>query len=562
MRRFIFALIVFLIPAFTFAEVSSIDNGYAENIQSYNVTATLGDNASIDVAETIKYDFGNNEKHGIYRYIPTVYMGRNGNPRQKLTVKYVQNDRGEAQPYELSNENNNDILKIGDPNELITGIHTYKISYNLNHMISTNSDGDRFLWDAVGTGWEVPIHNIVIVLNSSKKLTESIITKRCYVGGAGSTASCEINENSDVMFVSNQLLPAHQGITVDNLFKSGTFPGPSKLELFIWKYTWYYWLPLIAFIGFFALWYEKGRDPKGHGTIVPMYDPPKGLTPVEATIILEDLISRKALPAAIISLAIQGYIKIHKKEVKILFVTKPEYELILLKPIPKSAPLVERKISDLFFTGRDTVNLNDLGDSFAQSNASMHRAAYKEVTEKGYFAVNPTISRVIFFSGAVATFVLGSILAFYLLLPPIGWLCVLLPGIISFLFAFLMPVKTKLGVITKEDLLGLKMYIKAAEIDRIKFHNAPEKSPEKFEELLPYAIIFGLEKQWAEEFKDVYKNPPSWYDGNFATFSVIGLTHDLGSFSDTAISASVSSSSGGAGGFAGGGGGGGGGGSW
>jgi uncharacterized membrane protein len=104
------------------------------------------------------------------------------------------------------------------------------------------------------------------------------------------------------------------------------------------------------------------------------------------------------------------------------------------------------------------------------------------------------------------------------------------------------------------------MYIKAAEIDRIKFHNAPAKNPEKFEELLPYAIIFGLEKEWADQFKDVYKTPPTWYDGNMSTFSIIALSHDISSFSDAAVAAAVTSSAASSGGGFGGGGGGGG--SW
>jgi hypothetical protein len=81
-----------------------------------------------------------------------------------------------------------------------------------------------------------------------------------------------------------------------------------------------------------------------------------------------------------------------------------------------------------------------------------------------------------------------------------------------------------------------------------------------YETLLPYAVVFGQEKKWAEELVVLYGagNSPGWYAGssgfNAAAFSA--------GISNLSTSASSSSSSGGSsgGGSAGGGGGGGGGG--
>jgi uncharacterized membrane protein YgcG len=563
MRKLLFAFILVLIPVFALAEVSSIENGYSENIKSYDVDAKLGDGGIIDVVETIVYDFGNNEKHGIFRYIPTVYEGREGSPRQTLKLHSVTNENNISQPHERSSEKGSAVIKIGDPNKLITGIYTYKIQYTITRVISTDSDGDRFRWDAIGTGWQVPIKQAMVRLTLNDKHTNNIQTTNCFSGEQGVATNCNFIKDGKSLVVAENNLPAHTGLTIDILLDSGTFPAPNRLEQVLWMTHWYYWLSPLFFIIFFVLWYERGRDPNGRGTIVPMYDPPMGLTPFESSIIMDEILSRKSLPATIISLAIKGYIKIHRKEIKVLFQNKAEYELELIKPLPETATTIEKKIIELFFTGRNIVNLKDLDDTFAKLNASLHREAYKQVTEKGFFVVNPTISRIIYFALSVAGLVFGILAAIYFLISPLEYVWFLLPGVISFLFAFIMPVRTKQGVLVREDLLGLKMYIDTAEIDRIKFHNAPEKSPEKFEELLPYAIVFGLEKKWAEEFRDIYRTPPSWYDGNMATFSVVGLTHDIGNFSDAAISAVVSStSSGGSGGFSGGGFGGGGGGSW
>jgi uncharacterized membrane protein len=128
----------------------------------------------------------------------------------------------------------------------------------------------------------------------------------------------------------------------------------------------------------------------------------------------------------------------------------------------------------------------------------------------------------------------------------------------------LMPAKTVKGVATKEYILGLKLYLQIAEKDRLQFNNAPEKKPEIFEKLLPYAMVLGVDEAWAKEFEGIYTVPPQWYEGyHGGAFSAIAFNHSLSSFNSMASSSMGSAPGGsGGGGFSGGGGGGGGGGGW
>jgi uncharacterized membrane protein len=86
--------------------------------------------------------------------------------------------------------------------------------------------------------------------------------------------------------------------------------------------------------------------------------------------------------------------------------------------------------------------------------------------------------------------------------------------------------------------------------------------------LLPFAIVLGVESQWAQQFADIYKAAPDWYAGNWTTFNSLYLVNGISSGVGTAVNTSFgapqsSNSSGfGGGGFSGGGGGGGGGGGW
>jgi uncharacterized membrane protein len=89
-----------------------------------------------------------------------------------------------------------------------------------------------------------------------------------------------------------------------------------------------------------------------------------------------------------------------------------------------------------------------------------------------------------------------------------------------------------------------------------------------YERVLPYAVLFGVEKEWTKQLGAYYEaagEQPDWYAGNGA-FNAVIFASALSGFSSqsSTYSSSTSSSSGGSGGggFSGGGGGGGGGGGW
>ena len=89
-----------------------------------------------------------------------------------------------------------------------------------------------------------------------------------------------------------------------------------------------------------------------------------------------------------------------------------------------------------------------------------------------------------------------------------------------------------------------------------------------YERVLPYAVLFGQEKQWSQQLGQYYEEvdtQPDWYTGQGA-FNAAMFVSSMSSLSDSTSvgSSDFSSSSGGStgGGFSGGGGGGGGGGGW
>ena len=119
--------------------------------------------------------------------------------------------------------------------------------------------------------------------------------------------------------------------------------------------------------------------------------------------------------------------------------------------------------------------------------------------------------------------------------------------------------------------------MKLAEAERIKVLQSPRgdltqkvavddhrQLVKLYEKLLPYAMLFGIEKDWAKEMAGLYEAAPDWYTGN-AAFNAAWFATSFSAFSASAATTFTppsDSSASGFGGGAGGGGGGGGGGGW
>jgi uncharacterized membrane protein len=341
---------------------------------------------------------------------------------------------------------------------------------------------------------------------------------------------------------------------------------------------------LLSSIYLFTRWRKYGRDPKGRGVIIPEYQPPKGLNALTSDYIFKEKLDNKAITALIIELAVRRYINIYEvAQKKKLQPDSTTYKLRLIKD-PSSLTMDERDVLRMFFTGLQVGTEADLSALAAKLNSdvkAINITLGKNLFAAGYFRSDPNKAG----SKYALVGIVSIVAAFFLLtsghiiLPAIS---VALSGIVFLIFSRYMPSRSDTGAIVNDHMLGLRDYIKLAEADRLNFLQSPqgaEKIQEAglkpddpqfkvklFESLLPYAMLFGLEKNWAKQFEDVYKAAPDWYSGNWAAFNTGYLASSLGGFSNaSAASFSAphsSGSSGFGGGFSGGGGGGGGGGGW
>jgi hypothetical protein len=130
---------------------------FAESIKNYQVNIKLQKDSSMLVEEKIDYDFGQNQRHGIERFIP-IYFNVKGQEkkgeRRKIEISQLKVLRdGVNENITTKNEhdsNNNYFLRIGRKDKTISGLHQYIIKYKVEGSLRYFDDFDEIYWNATG----------------------------------------------------------------------------------------------------------------------------------------------------------------------------------------------------------------------------------------------------------------------------------------------------------------------------------------------------------------------------------------------------------------------------
>ncbi len=532
-----------------------------EHIQQFTSTIHIQNDGHIRVEERIRYDFGQDERHGIIREIPLIKENsKDRKYRMNLDVESVTNEAGTNYTYEQSGSDTVE-LKIGDADTTISGAHTYIITYAVSGALTYFSDHDELYWNVIGTDWDVPIAESTSTIYVPEEILTESITSSCYTGVEGSTEQdCNTSVDSNrVLISSKNVLEPGQGMTAVVGFPTGivSIVEPEEVKEFyttIWgkiligigifaSLIWYlilpFWLPF--------KWWLSGRDPQSPtGPVQAWFDPPqtksgRPLTPAETGTLIDEHASIREISALIISLAQRGYMKIVEKE-------KKEFEFIKI-PNADEGKLVafEKDFLKSIFAGKDVLSLKKA--KLAEEVTTVQTKLYEDLVKEGFFPENPdTIRKRYAVLAGFAAFTFN----FFLLIS-------------ASVFGRIMPRKTLAGVHATHLAQSLKNFLSSQD-RQLEFQ---AQNQMMFEKMLPFAIAFGVEKVWAERFKDIAMTSPDWYVGqNVGAFNSQTFTRGLGasmsSFKSAAtpVSSSTGHSSGFSGGSSGGGGGGGGGGSW
>ncbi len=562
MKKIIFLLLVISYLLF------GVKGVLAEEIKSFEAKIFINKNGTINVSEKIVYDFGSLQRHGIYRIIPFIKPNKE-NKRYRLDFNAfsVQDETGKNYTFVKSVEGDKLKLKIGDADRYVTGLKNYIINYRVSGAITYFSDHDELYWNVTGNDWLVTINEAVVEVEFPQKIEENKIKNRCYTGYYGATQSlCQTsfdnrdNDREKLVIKTNSSLGYKEGLTIVLSFpKNIAAVLEAKEAVDFWQTVvgkfvillialgiifWYVVYP----IKIIFKWWRYGRDPKGQVQEVrAWFDPPKlkngrAMTPTEVGSLIDEIVDLRDISASIVDLARRGYLKIEERKKNDFYLIKTKNDNHGLQPF-------EKKLLEGIFGDKDIARLKD--KHLAKTVEEASNLVYDQLVTEGFFPKNPNATRIFYSIIGVLALISGNL----------GL------ALIAFTFGRAMPAKTIFGVEAANISKSLKNFLTSQE-RQLAFQ---AKNQQLFEKLLPYAVAFGVERIWAERFRDINLKPPEWYTsyGSTRAFNSLVFTKSLSSSMSSFRSAAtpVTSTTGhvsgfGGGGFSGGGGGGGGGGSW
>jgi uncharacterized membrane protein YgcG len=584
------------------------DEGWV--VRSFDAHVTVNADGTIRVDENIVADFGALPSHGIFRDLPLRYPYDSGHDRlTPISDVSVSDAGGQPVPFTSSRKGPYLRLKIGDPDVQVVGAQRYDIQYTVAGALNPFATHDELYWNVTGDQWGVPIERARATVGLPGPAIQQVA---CYQGPVGSTTNCNTaGDRTSASFTATDSLAPSSGLTVVLAIDKGSIAvaSPQLVAAPKSKTVSDYFstdavstaiatgLAVLAVFGLSRAWWLIGRDrwygdtyyliadphpPErrkplfAHETIVVQYTPPevgddkRRLRPAEVGLLVDERADTLDVSATIVDLAVRKFLLI--KEVAeggmIGIFKSQDYELERLdKQDTELRPYEHRLLSALFEDGT-SVKLSDLKNKFHDDLADVKKGIYKEAVQQKFFPMNPESVRNLYRAVGVGVAVAGVAIG-WLLGRVLGWgvigIPIVLAGLGLLLLAHAMPRRTAFGWEVYRLCLGFRLYMVTAETDREKF--AEEQNI--FHDYLPYAIVFGCVKKWAETFAQLGLAPEAGYYVGTHPFAPVLFAESLRGFS-TSLSGVMASTPGGSGGsgfsvgggFSGGGIGGGGGGRW
>jgi uncharacterized membrane protein YgcG len=594
-----------------------------ERILSFDSTITVAPDGTLEVRERIQVRAeGQNIRRGIFRDFPTIYQAHDG---RTIVVGFAfasASRDGAAEKWRVENRDNGVRIYLGSAAvELPRGEHTYELVYRTDRQMGYFADHDEIYWNVTGNGWGFEIDRASATLLLPDNIPRDQVRLEAYTGAFGDQGRdyrAEMRDGAPHYFTT-RALAEREGLTIvaswpkgfilpgveqpaaltgatqsegyDYARDAGQAPtrhGWSPLEQMLGRRLphdngafWYTLLGFIALIGYyFYIWNRVGRDPPGR-VIIPEYQPPTDQSPASMRYILRMAYDNECFGAAVLSLAVKGYLRIHQDAGVLGFGKK----FTLRKDETGKQPLTADEhvlLKNLFAKG-PTLVLEQENHSAVGKARRQHYACLKNLYSSGFFRINGGwhfLGIVLSILLLVAAIVLPGATdtwPTWHLTTPAGWatLALAVAGLLSNgVFGWLLKAPTPKGQTAMDHIRGFKMYLEVAEGEELKRATAPRPrlTPQLFESYLPAALALGVEQKWAERFADMLDieapdYQPGWYAGpGFRPRHLGAFSSELGSSLNSAISSSStppgSKSGSSGGGSSGGGGGGGGGGGW
>jgi uncharacterized membrane protein YgcG len=550
----------------------------------YSLSRAADGTSRLRVVETFVAVFPpTDQNRGMRRAIPDSYNGQPLHP----TLVGITDDTGAPRPAEVATEDGV-FTMTSRADGYVHGPQTYVFTYDLENVIwdFPATGTEEFYWDVNGVDWAQAFGPVRASVTVPSDLASALTGDRaCYAGSQGSTTTCPITtatapDGAETITASVPALSPYQTLTIAVGFVPGTF---ALFDSSPFASAWG-WLQLLgaAVMAAGLVWtvlvrVRRLHDAPGRPTIIAEYVPPAGIDALTSAVLLKK--PAKAIPAEVLEQAIVGSIRIEEGGRKLFGRAKLKAVLV----DPSRADGDGRMLLNGLFGGAGPGAEFEFGSRdtrLSQVAQRILKSAAAELRARGIYRTVPASVKVlpgiVVGAGAVMTFLFGvaALNAAVSPLLPVPLMMAAVAAIVVFFWVMAKKPLTEQGAQVRDHLAGLKVFIEWAEADRIRMLQSPQGAERVavdtadraqmlkiYEPLLPYAVVFGQEKQWSEHLAVLYGDDgrPDWYVGSGA-FNAAAFAAGVATLSASAMSSSSTSGGSGGGGSAGGGGGGGGGG--
>jgi uncharacterized membrane protein YgcG len=411
-------------------------------------------------------------------------------------------------------------------------VRQFTVNYTVVGGVAVDEEiGDEAFWSAVGVNHDYPVESAVV---NFKVPPGAVVDTSIEPYRFGIDAPYEISPDLTQVTYRAENIPANKEFEVGVRFSHGFVPdvAPSWQAAYerervqqARKATWGPILNLAAgslavlvliggLVGIYLLWSLVGRDPKIGGIPSHMTSPPSDLPPGLAGTLVDEKADMQDIIATLVDLARRGAIDMVEEESG-LFGMSTNVVFHRRTDFAGSLRQYEATFLSQLFGGRDKIETDDLREKFYSKIPAIQKQLYKDAVELGLFPASPKAVRGRYLGLGIAGLVLSAGLGMVIAAALSGLVSMALcpfmsMGMVSIVLIFVsgvMPVKTRKGAEEAKKWEAFKKYLQDVEqyVDI-------ETVTDQFDDYLPYAIAFGLERTWVKKFSRVSSTPvPPWF---------------------------------------------------
>ncbi len=578
MLKKVLSLLMLIVVVSVTAFAQDYENYEYYDTNSYDVDIKISKDNVYSVTETIQVDF-KEQRHGIFRYIPYIQNVKrpvNGEIEEFRSRSRIYDVNVQGYDFDVSSENGNKVIKIGDKDTYVYGKQTYVITYKFKPDDDKVSEYDEIYFNILPYQWETPIDKVTFKVEFPKEIKDIDI----YAGLYGENAKDAVNytlEGKTLKGESTVKYPRYFGITMLSRVEEGYFASQtSYTALFAAMWIFIVGIAVLAII----CWFLFGRDEM---LVTPVcFMPPYDMSPAELGYIIDDAVDDRDIISLFFYWADKGYITIEEKE-------KDEFIFTKIKDLPEETPEYQHTVFSRLFRSGTEASTKKLSGKFFETlqTAKTQVKAYFEIVKGSrLYTKTSTILENIFAlasfipvtialavcgyanvvgTSSVVTIVFLSIMLFLsfigismgiekyyfnkksgratkIFVPccfsAVILLCMILyantfmqgsvagyyinPFIpvtagaistaITMIFSCIMRKRTENMNKWFGELIGFKDFIETAEKEKLEMLIA--ENPNYFYNILPYAYALGVSDVWAKRFEGIAIQNPTWYTGH------------------------------------------------